>query len=56
MVIKQGMIYRSADLSRLTQQDILTFSTLGIQTICSHDEFISGVKRTNSTPAWCAAS
>nr|WP_235673265.1 tyrosine-protein phosphatase [Bacillus altitudinis] len=34
MVIKQGMIYRSADLSRLTKQDILTFSTLGIQTIC----------------------
>ncbi|MGG0638545.1 tyrosine-protein phosphatase [Bacillus altitudinis] len=34
MVIKQGMIYRSADLSRLTKQDIMTFSTLGIQTIC----------------------
>ncbi|CVM07516.1 Protein tyrosine phosphatase [Streptococcus pneumoniae] len=34
MVIKQGMIYRSADLSRLTKQDILTFSTLGIQTVC----------------------
>ncbi|PCK21247.1 protein tyrosine phosphatase [Bacillus pumilus] len=34
MVIKQGMIYRSADLSRLTKQDILTFSKLGIQTVC----------------------
>ncbi|WP_262378527.1 tyrosine-protein phosphatase [Bacillus pumilus] len=34
MVIRQGMIYRSADLSRLTKQDIETFSTLGIQTVC----------------------
>ncbi|MBG9912824.1 protein tyrosine phosphatase [Bacillus xiamenensis] len=34
MVIKQGMIYRSADLSRLTKQDKCTFSTLGIQTVC----------------------
>lgn len=33
MVIKQGMIYRSADLSRLTKQDITLFSMLGIQTI-----------------------
>lgn len=34
MVIKQGMIYRSADLSRLTKHDIEIFSTLGIQTVC----------------------
>ncbi|MEI4790651.1 tyrosine-protein phosphatase [Bacillus sp. FJAT-53060] len=34
MMIKQGMIYRSADLSRLTKQDIVLFSKLGIQTIC----------------------
>ncbi|XNN70854.1 tyrosine-protein phosphatase [Bacillus pumilus] len=34
MVIREGMIYRSADLSRLTKQDIETFSTLGVQTVC----------------------
>jgi len=34
MMIREGMIYRSADLSRLTKQDIETFSTLGVQTVC----------------------
>ncbi|MBD3858447.1 tyrosine-protein phosphatase [Bacillus sp. 28A-2] len=34
MVMKHGMIYRSADLSRLTKQDITIFSKLGIQTVC----------------------
>ncbi|WP_353855580.1 tyrosine-protein phosphatase [Bacillus sp. Bos-x628] len=33
-VMKQGMIYRSADLSRLTKQDIAIFTKLRIQTIC----------------------
>ncbi|MDM5298331.1 tyrosine-protein phosphatase [Bacillus pumilus] len=34
MEIKRGMIYRSADLSRLTKQDITMFTKLGVQTIC----------------------
>ncbi|KPN15018.1 protein tyrosine phosphatase [Bacillus australimaris] len=34
MMMRQGMIYRSADLSRLTKQDIEIFSKLGIQTVC----------------------
>lgn len=34
MVIKPGMLYRSADLSRLTKHDIAMFSKLGIQTVC----------------------
>ncbi|WP_412855643.1 tyrosine-protein phosphatase [Bacillus sp. 179-C3.3 HS] len=34
VMIKRGMIYRSANLSRLTKQDVAKFTNLGIQTIC----------------------